>query len=152
MLTPCSQMTENRKYLDFEIVKELWNKYSLKDGSKLKTRIVLKSAWFIQKDNQKKFSVDIHYYTIMMCDPSLQGTKNDTKYTKEQIQKNIEVEDSRYDTISYEANEYILDDTTRILVHTNITKISRTKLYDRNGDRIYVVGLQASITITPAKL
>jgi len=144
-------MIETRKYVDFEIVKESWNKYSLKDSSKLKTRVILKSAWFVEKDNQKKYSVNIQNFTIMLCDPSLQGTKNDTKYTNEQIQKNIEVDDSRYDTISYEANEYILDDTTRILIHTNITKISRTKLYDRNGDRVYVIDLQASITITPPK-
>jgi len=145
------RMTENRKYLDFEIVKESWNKYGLQDGSKLKTRIILKSVWTLQKDKKKYYSSDIQSSHVMMCDPSLQGTKNDTKFTKEQIQKNVEVEDSRYDTISYEASEYILDDTTRILIHTNIIKISRTKLYDRNGDRIYVVELQASITVTPPK-
>jgi len=88
----------------------------------------------------------------MMCVPSLQGEKNQTKYTKEQIKNGIEVEDSRYDTIGYEASEYILDDTTRILIHSNIIRISRTNLYDARGDRIYSVELQASITITPPKL
>ena len=145
-------MTETRKYLDFEIVKEPWNKYSLRDGSKLKTRIMIKSTWTFEKDGKKNYSVDMHYFTVMMCDPSLQGIKNQTKWTQEQIQKNIEVENSQYDTISYEANEYILDDTTRILIHSNITKISRTKLYTKNGDRVYVVDVQASITITPPKL
>jgi len=144
-------MTETRKYLDFEIVKEPWNKYSLKDGSKLKTRVILQYAWFFEKDKKKNYSVSIQNMTIMMCDSDLQGPKNETKYTNEQIQKNIDVEDCRYDTIGYEANEYILDDTTRILIHSNITKISRTKLYKKNGDRMYLVDLQASITITPPK-
>lgn len=144
-------MTETRKYLDFEIVKEPWNKYSLSDGSKLKTRVILRSAWFSEKDNKKNYGVDIRNFTVMMCDPSLQGTKNETNYTKEQLNSNIEVEDCRYDTIGYEANEYLLDDTTRILIHSNITKISRSKLYNRKGDRIYHVDLQASITITPPK-
>jgi len=144
-------MTETRKYLDFEVVKETWNKYSLRDGSILKTRIILKSAWNFEKDGKKNYSCDIQNFTIMMCVPSLQGEKNQTKYTKEQIQNGIEVEDSRYDTISYEASEYLLDDTTRILIHSNITKISRTNLYNARGDRIYSVELQASITITPPK-
>jgi len=144
-------MTETRRYLDFEIVKESWNKYGLSDGSKLKTRIIIKSAWYFEKDGKKNYSLDMQYFTVIMCDPSLQGTKNQTKWSKEQLQKNIEVEDSRYDTIAYEANEYILDDTTKIIIHSNITKISRTKLYDARGDRIYSVDLNASVTITPPK-
>ena len=144
-------MSETRKYLDFEIVKEPWNKYSLRDGSKLKTRIMIKSAWTFEKDGKKNYSIDMQNFTVLLCDPSLQGTKNQTKWTNDQIQKNIEVEDCRYDTISYEANEYILDDGTRIIIHSNITKISRTKLYDPRGDKIYAVNLSASLTITPPK-
>ena len=127
------------------------NKYSLRDGSKLKTRIILKSAWHFERDGKKTYSWDIQNFTIIMCDPSLQGEKNQTKYTKEQIKNGIEVEDSKYDTIGYEASEYILDDNTRILIHSNILKISRTKLYDVRGDRIYSIDLQASITITAPK-
>lgn len=140
-----------RKYLDFEIVKEPWNKYSLRDGSKLKTRVVVKSAWFIEKDGKKNYSIDMENITVVMCDPSLQGAPNQTKWTPADYQKNIDVEDCRYDTIGYEANEYILDDTTRILIHSNITKLSRSKLYNKDGDRIYNVGLQVSATVTPPK-
>lgn len=139
---------ENRKHLDFEIIKEPWNKYSLKDGSDLKTRIMLESVWSIENDGKKNYSVNIKNFTVVMCDPSLQGMKNQTKYTKEQIQQNVEVEDCRYDTTSYEANEYLLDDGTRILIHSNITKISRTKLFNPVGDRIYNVNLGVNMTIT----
>ncbi len=142
-------MIDTRHYLDFEIVKEPWNKYSLKDGSKLKTRTMLKSAWYTEKDSRKEYSVNMNNMIVMMCDPRLQGPKNQTKYTPQQIQQNIEIKDSMYDTISYEANEYILDDTTRILVHSNIIKIARTKLFDVDGDRKYHVNLKESITITP---
>lgn len=144
-------MTEQRKYVDFEIIKEPWNKYSIKDGSELKTRAMLKSAWYVQKDGNKQYSIDLQNFHVIMCDPSLQGEKNQTRYTKEQIGKHIEVEDSRYDTISYEANEYRLDDDTKILMHNNITKISRTSLFDHIGNRIYRVDSEASMTITPRK-
>lgn len=144
-------MTDIRNHLDFEIIKEPWNKYSLKDGSKLKTRILLESAWYTEVDGKKHYSVTIKNFTVMLCDPSLQGSKNQTKWTSEQIQKNIEVENSQYDTISYETNEYILDDTANVLIHSNLGRISRTKLHNANGDRIYNIKLQASISITPPK-
>jgi len=144
-------MSETRRYLDFEVVKEPWNKYSLRDGSKLKTRVMLKSAWYLEKDGKKNYTVDIQNTIVMMCDPSLQGSPGQAEFSNEQIRKNIEVEDSRYDTIAYEANEYILDDNTRILIHSNITRIARTKLFDPNGDRIYVVESNASMMITPPK-
>lgn len=143
-------MAENRKHLDFEIVKEPWNKYSLKDGSKLKTRVMLESAWSITANKKKEYRANLKNFTVILCDPSLQGPKNQTKFTKEQILKNIEVPNCKYDTTSYEANEYILDDMTRILIHTNITQISRTKLHDANGDRIYSIGFQATTTVTPS--
>lgn len=144
-------MADNRKYLDFEIVKENWNKYHLSDGSNLKTRIILKSAWLNEKDSKKNYGFDIQIHTVIMCDPSLQGAKNQTKFTNEQLQKNIEIDACRYDTVAYEVNEYVLDDTTRILVHPNLTKISRTKLHDINGDRIYHVDIHASVSITIPK-
>ena len=142
-------MTDHKKHLDFEINKEHWNKYSLSDGSKLKTRVMLESVVYIKKDGKKNYSVTIKNFTVILCDPSLQGIKNTTKWTQEQIQKGTEVENSQYDTISYEANEYLLDDGVRILIHTNITKISRTKLFDNNGDRIYNIQLGVNMTITP---
>ena len=144
-------MSDTRNYLDFEIIKEPWNKYSLRDGSKLKTRVMLESAWHFEKDGKKNYSVNVKMSNVMLCDTSLQGPKNQTKWTKEQLAKNIEVENSQYDTISYETNEYILDDTTRIVIHSNLGGLSRTKLYGANGDRVYIVIAQASIQVTPPK-
>ena len=144
-------MSDTRNYLDFEIIKEPWNVYNLRDGSKLKIRVMLESAWHFNKDGKKNYSVNIKMATIMLCDVSLQGSKNQTKWTKEQFAQNIEVENCQYDTLSYEANEYILDDTTRILIHTNLSGLSRTKLYNAVGDKIYIVNAQASIQLTPPK-
>ena len=144
-------MSDTRNYLDFEIIKEPWNVYNLRDGSKLKIRVILESAWYFNKDGKKNYSVNIKFSTIMLCDVSLQGSKNQTKWTKEQLAQNIEVENCQYDTLSYEANEYILDDTTRILIHTNLSGLSRTKLCNTVGDRIYIVNAQESIQVTPPK-
>ena len=141
-----------RRYVDFEIIKEPWNKYSINDGSKLKTRAILELAWYTEDERgQKKYNMGIKSFTVLMCEPSLQGTPSSVRYTKEQIRKGTEVADSRYSTVSYEANEYVLDDMTRVLMHTNITKISRTKLFNTVGDRIYDVHINTSMTITAPK-
>lgn len=145
-------MAEKRHYVDFEIIKEPWNKYSLKDGSELKTRTMLKSAWYVKKNGNKKHAINLQTFHVVMCDPSLQGEKNQVKYTNEQISQRIEVEDSRYDTIAYEANEYLLDDGAKILIHNNITSISRTDLFNDIGDRIYRIRSEAKMTITPGKI
>ena len=144
-------MSEDRNYLDFEIIKEEWNKYSLSDNSKLKTRAILKSAWFKEKDKNKNYSFDIENYSIIMCDPSLQENKEQPTYTKEQVEQNIEIPSCRYATVAYEANEYILDDGTKIVIHLNLRKISRTKLYSKQGDRRYLVDVQMTVNVEPTK-
>ena len=135
-----------RKPLDFEIVKEDWNKYTIHDGSKLKTRLVLESVSYLT--DEKRYDTKFRHFTVFLCDPSLQGAPSQTKYTKEDILENIDVENCRYDTISYEPNEYLLDDNTRMLIHTNITTILRTKLFDNKGDRQYHAKVDAKLTFT----
>lgn len=113
---------------------------------------MLRSAWYVQDGaGRRRYSADIKNDTVLMCESSLQGPRNQTKFTNEQIQENIEVEDCRYDTLSYEPEEYLLDGNVKILIHSNITKISRTKLFDYKGDRIYLVDISTSFTITPPK-
>lgn len=138
-------------YVDFEIVKEPWNKYSLADGSKLKTRVILKSVWFEKKNEKKEYKFDMENKTEMFCDTALQDAPNTTKWTPEDYNKNIDVNNCRYDTIAYEATEYLLDDGTQIVIHSNIGKIQRTKLYNGKGDRIYLVNNQLGVNITPQK-
>ena len=145
-------MSETRNYVDFEIIKENWNMYNLSDGTKLKIRDILRSAWFTKdSDGRKKYSADIYSDAIIMPDSNLQGQKNQTRWTSEQLQKNIDVENCRYDTLAYESTEYLLNGNTKILIHSNLTNIARTKLWDHNGDRIYMVDCSISVTITPPK-
>ncbi len=138
-----------RNYVDFEIIKEPWNKYSISDGSEIKTRFVLKSVWHTLDNGKIKKFIEPERFIVIMCDPSLQGMPSSEMPNKSELLKNIEVNNSRYTTTSYDANEYLLDEGTRILVHNNITKISRTTLYDIRGNRMYDVDLTENIIITP---
>lgn len=137
-----------RKYLDFEIIKESWDTYSLQDGTKLKARFVLKSAWIDQTDKaDRRVELDLHQ--AILCDPSMQGKPDSKQYTPEQMSKYVEVKHCKYTTMQYEPSEYILDDGSRLLVHCTIANISRTTLFDAVGNRIYLVRATGNATVTP---
>ncbi len=123
--------------IDFEIIKEPWNKYQISDNSILKTRTILMKVLRKMNDDKPEFSIDAQTLTIINADSSLSGSPNTKQHSPEDISRTIDKEDMRYDTLSQEFNEYILDDGTKIKIYTNVTKISRSRLHDQNGDQIY---------------
>lgn len=145
-------MLKLRHYVDFEIIKENWNIYSISDGSKLKTRVILRSiskSDKVMNDPKQQYSIQLDLVTVLLCDPLLHDVPTTQQYSVEDYKKNIEIESCRVATITYEANEYILDDGTKILIHVNLMKVSRSKLTSINGDRIYHVNAQANMNIIP---
>ena len=131
-------MDEERS-IEFEILKEPWNKYQLRDNSVLKTRTILKSVRRITQKNETQYQVDAQSLTVVHADPALRGSPNPNQISNDEILKNIELEDMRYDSLAQESNEYQLDDGTKIKIHNNITSISRSSLKDQHGDPIYSV-------------
>ena len=83
---------------------------------------------------------------VCLCDESVRGEPTQEKYTQEQILQSIEIEHCKYTTLNYEPSEYTLDDNTHVVVHHNVLNIARTHLFDREGDRIYNVNVNASLT------
>ncbi|ABK77186.1 hypothetical protein CENSYa_0553 [Cenarchaeum symbiosum A] len=138
-------MTEERRYIDFEVVKERWNVYELEDGTKLKTRNTLRSVW-VETDSlgAVAYHCDIHNMRVVLCHTSKQGEKDQTPHTPSQLMENIEKRVCRYETMSYEASEYTLDNNVGIVFHLNLNRISRTSLFDPKGDRIYLSDLRSS--------
>ena len=80
-----------RKYVDFEVIKESWNKYGLQDGTKFKVRAMLKSVWTDQADGKAKHNAEIDTHQVTLCDPAVQGKPDPRIYTQEQLEENIEV-------------------------------------------------------------
>ncbi len=136
--------------INFDILKEKWNEYNLKDGSTLKTRMTLVAVFSEKDGNKKKYTFDCQQ-TNLVISPTLMGQQDPTTHTIESMRKHIEIQNCPYETISYEVNEYVLEDTTSLLISTNITNISRTSLHDRNGSRVYVVEVSGQITVKPFK-
>ncbi len=138
-----------RKYLDFEVIKESWNKYSLQDGTKLKVRTILKSVWVDRTDVKTKHNTEIETHHVLLCDPMVQGEPDTEQYTKKQLKEGVEVAHCPYATLQYEPSEYELDDRSRIVLHTALINIARTRLFDAVGDRIYIVELTGQMNVAP---
>ena len=139
-------MTKTRA-IDFEIIKEPWNKYQISDNSVLKTRTILKKIERITDGEKTSFNIDAQTLTVIYADPSLRGSPNPKKFTSEELMKSIDKPDMRYDTLSQEFNEYRLDDGTRFKIFSNVTGISRSTLKDAKGDPVYYVNSSNSIEI-----
>ena len=140
------------RLIDFEILKEPWNKYQLSDNSVLKTRTILKSIRRITQKNETQYQMDAQSLTVVHADPALRKSPNPNQISNDEILKNIEVEDMRYNSLAQESNEYQLDDGTKIKIHNNISSISRSSLKDQYGDPIYSVLFSNQILIKSPNL
>lgn len=136
--------------IEFEIIKEPWNKYEIQDNSVLKTRTILKKVERVINGDQIGFNIDAQTLTVIHADPTLKGAPNNRPITKEELQKSIDKHDMRYSTLAQEFNEYDLDDGTKIKIFTNVTSISRSTLKDRTGDPIYNVQSSNTVEIKPS--
>lgn len=103
----------------------------------------------IMNTKEQTMRVEANHKTTVLCDESVCGEPAQETYTAEQIQQSIEIKHCQYSTLRYEPSEYILDDNSRVLVHHNILRISRTHLFDRRGDRIYYTQIDTRLTINP---
>ena len=141
----------NVRSIDFEIIKEPWNKYQLADNSILKTRTILKKIERVMEGDKISFTMDAQTLTVIYADPDLKGTPNTRRITKDDIIKAMDKPDMRYDTLSQEFNEYLLDDGTKIKIFTNVTGVSRTTLKDAKGDPVYSINSSNNIEIKPSE-
>ena len=137
--------------IEFEIIKEPWNKYQLSDNSVLKTRTILKKVERVTKGNKISFIIDAQTLTVIYADSSLKGEINKNPISMEQIKNSIEKPDMSYSTLSQEFNEYQLDDGTKIKIFTNVVQVSRTTLKDVKGDPVYNIVSNNNIEIKPSE-
>jgi hypothetical protein len=124
--------------LDFDIVKEPWNKYELSDGAILKTRIILQKVKHIEQENRTGYGTDFTPLQVIFAPAERKGTPSNQTYTEQELASSIDQE-LRYNTTAEEWNEYVVDDGTRIRVEITVTRVSRTTKFDQYGDPIYLV-------------
>lgn len=142
-IDPRSTYGMSQRYLDFDVVKEVWSAYSLQDGTKIKIRFTLTS---VKSEGEKKGQMQFNQQIVALCDEKVCGKPDQRKYTPEQQKQNIDIKTCPYTTMNYEPSEYVLDNGTRVLLHHNVINIARTKLFDQKGDRIYRINVTGSLS------
>ena len=93
------------------------------------------------------FNIDAQTLTVIYADSSLKGTVNPNPVSQQELQKTIDKQDMRYDTLSQDFNEYDLDDGTKMKIFTHVSSITRTTSRDKSGDPIYMVQSSSSLEI-----
>lgn len=86
--------------LDFEIVKEPWNKYELGDHTILKTRVILKGIVRTITGDKRNCALDFQNMQSTMSPSNLKGTHGDRAYSKQELEANAQ--DMRYSTLAEE--------------------------------------------------
>lgn len=139
--------------IDFEVLREPWNKYELEDGAYIKSRYILTKFKEAGPDQQGKTKISIDGQTIAVvynAPTELRGSPSTERYSPEQIKEAIEIEVS-YKVISEEWNEYIAENGAKIRIKDDVIRISRTTLKDKNGDPVYFVEHSTLVHGTPPK-
>lgn len=146
-------MSAEQRDIDFEVLREPWNKYELDDGSYLKTKYILTKFRKSEPDEQNRIKIGVDGQTLTVTynvPKELKGPATTRKYTPEET-KNAIQQEVGYKTIAEEWNEYIAEDGTKIRVKDTVTRISRTNLADKNGDPIYFVEHSTMVQGAPPK-
>ena len=129
----------NRERMRFKTIKDPWCIYELQDGTTFKIRYALKEVWVEQNKVKVSYKFEAVLRQEWKCSPNLIGNSSDHKYTQEELNANIEVENCPYDTKQYERSEFNIENKARVVLHPNLIRISRTSLFDENGDRKYII-------------
>ena len=124
--------------LDFDVVKEPWNKYELSDRAVLKTKLVLTKIMKEHLGNlANAYAIDFQNFAVILTDE--RGQLGTRIYSREELQASIVEDNIKCDPISEEWNEYAVNDGGQIRIQSKVIRVAKTSLFDLNGKPIYWV-------------
>jgi hypothetical protein len=127
--------------LDFDILKENWNKYKTEDGSILKiknpTIKVFKTAERDSRGNPIYRIAGISMVVSIVPDSLKSNPSQD-----ETVYPSDVLDELKFTVISEDWSEYKLSDGIIFRVKTVVNKISRTKKFNEYGEPIYWINWQ----------
>ena len=140
------------KYIDFEVLKERWGKYSLDDESILKIRFLVTSITTMQENGKTKYNASIQNIQTIYPSERHMGTPQNKVFSNELIMKNIEKDDVGFDALDNPANEYILDNGTKLKIFPQVIRVRRSSLKNKKGEPIYMVDTNMTLNFTDPKI
>lgn len=142
------------KFIDFNVEKEPWNKYRVKDGSNLKARFILqqiitdKSMEKLENE-LKKIKPDEHVdlgfgfkgNRLFSADAPLKlcGLPDEKKYLVGELRESIIDEDIDFDTVNSSWNIYHLENGMTFKCRVLVQTVNRTDKFDELGLPIYFI-------------
>ena len=118
--------------LDFNVVREPWNKYELADGSVLKLKVVLTKVRKRVVDQKPVYEFEAQTIIVVLLPDDLKRPPHTKSYSPDELRATIVKDDIRYPTVSEEWNEYVVGEEARVGLkpplsaspkHQNITRI-----------------------------
>jgi len=133
--------------VDFEVIREPWNKYQLTDGAIVKVKLVLtvvRRKELVRADGTVEktlgYSFESQSPTVVHSVPeNLKGPPSTESYDPKQLESAVVQDDISYSTLFEDWNEYIDETGSKIRLKTTVSRVARTSKFDRYGNPVYLV-------------
>jgi hypothetical protein len=149
---------EKKRDMDFEVIREPWNKYGLREGPTLSTRFVLLKLHKLEQlkpdGTVEKQGYGVEGQTLQAISnvpEKLKGQADTNAYSPQELQNSIVANDVGVDTLAEEWNDYVAEDGTKIRVKNSVVEVSRTSKFDKNGEPIYLISSSQQVAVKPKK-
>jgi hypothetical protein len=135
--------------LPFEMIREGWSSYKTKDDVLIKMRAIMLKMLLVDVDESgaPKFVGGTTLLFSLTIPPAKKGTPNPNPITQKQIEETIIEPDIPFETIREDWNEYTVEGAS-VSVKLVVTTISKSSLFDHNGDPVYNMRYQPVIKAT----
>jgi len=129
--------------LPFDTVHEGWSIYKTKDGAVIKMKLILLKLLLTDVDESGNplFAAGSNLIFAVTVPHEMKGAPNDQPVTQKQIQDSLVESDIPFETVKEEWNTYNAEGAV-VNVKPIATVISRSSLFDGNGDPIYYIQYQ----------
>jgi hypothetical protein len=142
------------RYVDFEPIKEPWNIYELRDGTKLRIRTIVFNVMPTDRFDEigkPVYGVASANLMVARARKELRGQPSASPSTPAELADSIIEEAPITKTIRDEWNEYALMDGTKLKVKSVLISAKRTSKYDGFGEPIYLVNSSVIMDVDAPK-
>jgi hypothetical protein len=152
------------KPIEFEVEKEVWNRYRLEDDAILKTKFVLINV-FAEKDFEEKvekiekgeknvkvgFEFQSSNVVGVTVPLNLLGEPSNQQYPLQELEASVIKDEMDFETITESWNIYKLEGGIILKVRNSPIRVRRTNKFDSRGIPIYLVDFVADVKFVPKK-
>ena len=168
-MTTAIELEKNRKlqstgiFLNFEVVREVWDLHKLEDGTKVRSRVILSSILAntsleqierqIKEEKTPELQTSFNFQNLIAIESpaELRGEPGKPKYSDEELNSCIVAPHLDFETLHQAWNIYNLGFGHTLKLRTTPIDFSRTSKYDANGIPIYLFNfnVDAKIELSP---